>query len=126
MEKNMTIKELAESSWNRRLKPSEVERLLKVKRYKVKSDFDLNSLSDFVNFGETEGDQPFDTREVFFSVVCLWNGRGFSALKPFCECSEFGGRGNNVEGEVHIHPLHTKEEGEGEEGEEGGREGTIG
>jgi len=100
------IKELAESSWDSKLSPSEVERLLKVKRCKVKSDLDLKSLSDFVNFGETEGEQPFDTTEVFFSVVYLWNGRGFSALKPFCECEEFGGRGINVEGEVHIHPLH--------------------
>jgi len=104
------IKELCASSWNRRLKPSEVERLLKVKRQRVKSDFNFTSLSDFVNFCEEDkSDQPFDTTEVFFSVVYLWNGKGYSALKPFCECAEYGGRGDNVEGEVHIHPLHMKE-----------------
>jgi len=108
MEKE-TIKELCASSWNRKLSPSEVERLLKVKRQKVKSDLNFKSLSGFVDFGNEEGEQPFDTTEVFFSVVYLWNGRRFSALKPFCECEEFGGRGSNVEGEVHIHPLHVKE-----------------
>ena len=107
--KNMTIKELCASSWNRKLSPSEVERLLKVKRQKVKSDLNFTSLYDFVNFGKTEGEQPFDTTDVFFSVVYLWNGKGYSAFKPFCECAEYGGRGSNVEGEVHIHPLHVKE-----------------
>jgi hypothetical protein len=106
--KERKIKELAQSSWNRRLKPSEVERLLKVKRQKVKSNLDFKSLSDFVNFCENDGDQPFDTTDVFFSVVYLWNGKGYSALKPFCECAEYGGRGNNVDREVHIHPLHVK------------------
>lgn len=98
--KNMKIKELCASSWVRKLEPEEVERLLQVKRQKVRSDLVMRSLKDFVWYNEEEGIQPIlTTIEAYYSVVYLWNGRGFSAMKPFCECSEMDGE---------IHPLHVE------------------
>jgi hypothetical protein len=84
-----TIKQICAKSWSDTLTPDEVERLLAVKRYRVRSELGVSSLQDFM-------DLVLDTTEAYFSVVYLWNGRGFSALRPFCDCER-------VEW---IHPLH--------------------
>jgi len=100
MEEKKTIKELCASSWVRKLEPEEVERLIRVKRQKVRSDLVFNSLQDFVWLDKEEGTQPIlTTIEAYYSVVYLWNGHGFSAMKPFCECGE---------GDGEIHPLHVE------------------
>jgi hypothetical protein len=86
------IKELCEKSWDDALSPHDVKRLMNIKRMKIRSDLPVRSFSDFISLPRNYWDDP----ALYFSVAYIWNGRGFSALKPFCTC--------NKDGEMH--PLH--------------------
>jgi len=86
------IKELCEKSWDDALSPHEVKKLMGVKRMRIRSDLPVRSFSDFITLPR----EYWEDSALYFSVIRVWNGRGFSALKPFCTC--------NKDGEMH--PLH--------------------
>jgi hypothetical protein len=92
MKKMETIKELCEKSWDDALSPHDVKRLMNIKRMKIRSDLPVRSFSDFISLPRNYWDDP----ALYFSVLYAWNGRGFSALKPFCVCKKDGD----------MHPLH--------------------
>jgi len=87
-----SIKEICERSWDDNLSPHDVKRLLAAKRIMIKSDLPVRSFSDFVSLPR----EYWDDSALYFSVVRIWNGKGFSALKPFCVCKKDG----------EMHPLH--------------------
>ena len=87
-----TVKEICRKSWGDNLSPHEVKKLMDYKRVMIRSDLPVRSFSDFISLSEKYWDDP----ALYFSVVRFWNGRGFSALKPFCTCRKDG----------EMHPLH--------------------
>jgi len=92
MEKESSIKEICERSWDDNLSPHDVRKLISAKRIMIRSDLPVRSFSDFISLSKKYWDDP----ALYFSVVRVWNGKGFSALKPFCVCKKDG----------EMHPLH--------------------
>jgi hypothetical protein len=95
--KNIGIKKLCEKSWDDVLSPHDVKRLMDAKRVRIRSDLPVRSLSDFIGLPKAY----WDDQDLYFSVVYVWNGKGFSPLKPFCTCKKDG-----VMHPLHMHYLH--------------------
>ena len=104
MNKDLSIKSICERSWgeNYRLTNEEIEKILSVRRYKIKTDLATRStdtpeifLRDVAELSET-----IDGIKWFYSVIYLWNGRGYSALRPFCTCHEDASHPDEM------HPIH--------------------
>jgi len=91
-----TIKQICEKSWNESLDEKEIKKVLSVKRYKFRTNFAVHNIKEFFefvrgdyynNFLKYGIDPDFD---LFYSVIYLWNGRGYSALFPYSFIKEEG------------------------------------
>jgi len=102
--KDLSIRAICERSWdeNYRLTDQEIQKILSVKRYKIRTDLAVRSTDTPKDFLYTidELSETIDGMKWFYSVIYLWNGKGYSALRPFCTCHE---------DEMHpdeMHPIH--------------------
>jgi len=90
-----SVKEMCEMSWDDALSPLDVKKLMAAKRIMIRSDLPVRSFSDFITLPR----EYWEDSALYFSVIRVWNGRGFSALKPFCVC-------NGEMHPLHVHYLH--------------------
>jgi len=74
---------------------TDVKRLMDVKRVRIRSDLPVRSFADFISLPR----EYWEDSALYFSVIYMWNGRGFSPLKPFCTC-------NGEMHPLHMHYLH--------------------